>query len=220
MPAKRTGSPGTATPPLRVGLTGGIASGKSTVADMFAELGAVVIDTDLIARQVVEPGQPALEQIRHEFGERVIDEHGHLNRSEMRRVIFADGEARKRLEAITHPAIQTEAMRQVESLGGTYQLLVVPLLVQSPLRDYVDRVLVVDCDEQTQLKRLKARDAESEQQARRMFAAQASRKQRLAIADDIVRNDGALEATEEQVRELHERYSRLARQAAQDGQRS
>jgi dephospho-CoA kinase len=220
MPAKLTGNPVTSRPPLRVGLTGGIASGKSTVADFFAGLGAIVIDTDLIARQVVEPGQPALEEIRHEFGESVIDEHGQLNRSEMRRVIFADEDARKRLESITHPAIQAETLRQAESLGGPYQLLVVPLLVQSPLRNYVDRVLVVDCDEQTQLKRLKARDAESERQARRMLAAQASREQRLAIADDIVRNDGTLEATEEQVSQLHKLYSRLAQQTEQDSQPS
>ncbi|HNP36540.1 MAG TPA: dephospho-CoA kinase [Woeseiaceae bacterium] len=200
--------------PLRIGLTGGIASGKSTVANIFAGLGAVVIDTDVIAREVVEPGQSALNEIRHEFGNSVIDADGRLDRAQMRRIVFDDDDARGRLEAITHPAIQAEAIRQAETQGGDYQLLVVPLLVQSPLRDYVDRILVVDCDENTQIKRLKARDAESERQARRMLAAQASREQRLSIADDVVRNDGDLTATLAQVRDLHEQYLDLARQKA------
>ena len=193
--------------PLRIGLTGGIASGKSTVADMFAELGATVIDTDVIAREVVAPGEPALDQIRAEFGAGVIAGNGGLDRREMRRIVFADERARKRLEGILHPLIREETLRRAETADGVYQLIVVPLLVESPLKDAVDRILVVDCDEDTQVERLMARDAESEEQARRMLSAQSTRAQRLAIADDVVRNDGDLVATRQQVAALHAKYA-------------
>lgn len=193
--------------PLRVGLTGGIASGKSTVADMFAELGAAVVDTDVIAREVVMPGQPALSEIRRSFGESAIDDDGALDRAAMRQLVFADDDARRQLEAILHPRIQEETRRQADEAGGDYQLIVVPLLVESSLKSFVDRILVVDCDESSQLNRLLARDAESEAQARRILAAQTSRSERLAIADDIITNDGTLSETRRQVAALHERYS-------------
>ena len=192
--------------PLRIGLTGGIASGKSTVADMFAALEVPVIDTDLIAREVVAPGEPVLEDIRHEFGDEVFDATGGLDRGAMRRIVFADDDARERLQAILHPRIQAAAYQRTAEAGGRYQLIVVPLLTESPIRDFVDRVLVVDCDENTQIRRLVARDAESEGQARRILAAQASRDERLKIADDVVRNDGDLSETLEQVQALHQRY--------------
>jgi dephospho-CoA kinase len=192
--------------PLRIGLTGGIASGKSTVADMFAALEVPVIDTDLIAREVVAPGEPVLDDIRHEFGDEVFDDTGGLDRVAMRRIVFADNDARERLQAILHPRIQAAAYEQAERAGGRYQLIVVPLLTESPIRDFVDRVLVVDCDEKTQIRRLVARDDESEGQARRILAAQASRDERLRIADDVVHNDGDLSATLEQVQDLHHRY--------------
>ena len=195
--------------PLRVALTGGIASGKSTVAHLFAEHGVPVIDTDLIARQVVLPGQPALGEIRESFGAEVFNGDGSLNRAAMRKVIFADDKQRKTLEAIMHPRIQLETLRQAKTSGGDYQIIVVPLLVGSALRDVVDRVLVVDCDENTQFQRLLRRDAESEEQARRILAAQASRAERLAIADDVIDNDGDLDATRRQVDELHEHYLKL-----------
>jgi dephospho-CoA kinase len=196
--------------PLRIGLTGGIASGKSTVAELFAGLGAQIIDTDVIAREVVKPGMPALLEIRHEFGERVFDDTGGLDRAAMRRLVFNDKDARQRLEAILHPIIQAETLRQAKVAGGDYQVIVVPLLVNSPLLHLLDRVLAVDCDEDTQIRRLMARDAESEGQARRMLAAQSSRAERLAIADDVVRNDGDLSATLEQVQNLHRKYLALA----------
>jgi dephospho-CoA kinase len=196
--------------PLRIGLTGGIASGKSTVADRFAELGAVIIDTDVIAREVVEPGQPALDEIRDAFGDTVIDSDGRLDRLAMRNIVFADAGARERLEGILHPRIRQETMRQADAAAGAYQLLVVPLLVESPLRDQVDRILVVDCSEDTQIERLLARDAETEEQARRILAAQASRETRLAIADDVIRNDADLDYTESQVRALHTMYLQMA----------
>jgi len=194
---------------LRIGLTGGIASGKSTVADMFAELGATIIDTDVIAREVVAPGQPALDEIAVAFGESLIDGDGYLDRSALRKLVFSDDEARKQLEAIVHPRIQDETRRQSSQAGGDYQIIVVPLLVESPLKDVVDRVLVVDCDEDTQIRRLTARDAESEDQARRMLAAQSSREERLAMADDVIRNDDDLASTLDQVTALHEIYRSL-----------
>jgi dephospho-CoA kinase len=195
--------------PLRIGLTGGIASGKSTVADLFAELGATIIDTDVIAREVVAPGQPALDEIAAAFGESLIDDDGYLDRGALRKLVFADDAARKRLEAIVHPRIQDETGRQSNRAGGEYQIIVVPLLVESPLKNLVDRILVVDCDEETQIRRLTARDAESEELARRMLAAQSSREERLAIADDVIRNDDSLTSTLDQVAALHEIYRSL-----------
>ena len=192
--------------PLRIGLTGGIASGKSTVAGMFADLGVPVIDTDVIAREVVSPGQPALAEIREAFGAGVIAADGTLDRSAMRSMVFGDAGARRRLEAILHPKIGKATRAQAEAAGGAYQVIVVPLLVESSLRGFVDRVLVVDCDERTQVARLLERDAESEEQARRILAAQSTRAERLAIADDVVSNDGSLDDTGEQVRALHRTY--------------
>lgn len=199
--------------PIRIGLTGGIASGKSTVADLFAEHGASVVDTDIIARQLVEPGSTALAEIEAMFGGEVIDAQGSLDRAAMRKIVFADDAARERLEAILHPRIREETRRQVQAAVGDYVMVVVPLLIESPLRDDVDRILVVDCSEETQLRRLLARDAESEEQARRILAAQASRAQRLAAADDIIRNDDDMKFTKSQVDALHSFYRNLRKTA-------
>ncbi len=196
--------------PLRIGLTGGIASGKSTVADMFRAHGVPIVDTDVIAREVVQPGQPALDDIRHEFGDDVISEDGGLDRAELRRIVFSDDDARRRLEAITHPRIGEAARAQAASAGGAYQIIVVPLLVNSALRGFVDRVLVVDCDEDTQIRRLVERDSEAEGQARRMLAAQSSRDERLAIADDVITNTTSIEDTRRQVDALHRKYYGLS----------
>jgi len=196
--------------PLRIGLTGGIASGKSTVADMFAAHGIPIIDTDVIARQVVTPGQPALDEIRRFFGDAVFDEDGSLDRAAMRKLIFADSGRRRQLESILHPRIQQETIRQADAANGDYQVIVVPLLTESRLRDAVDRILVVDCDQKTQIQRLLARDAESEPQARRILATQASRDERLAIADDVINNDADLASTRSQVDKLHQAYLALA----------
>ena len=194
----------------RVGLTGGIASGKTTVANMFAELGVPLIDTDIIARQVVQPGEPALDEIREQFGDAVIDESGHLDRLAMRKLIFSDDQLRHKLESILHPRIGAETRRQSSAANGRYQMIVVPLLVDSPLLQFVDRVLVVDCDEDTQIKRLLSRDAETTQQARKIISAQASRDDRLSIADDVIRNDQELEETRRQVALLDKKYRKLA----------
>lgn len=191
-------------------MTGGIASGKSTVADMFADLGVAIIDTDIIAREVVASGQPALEEIAARFGDDVIDAAGKLDRRTLRRLIFEDDRARSDLEAILHPRIGAETRRQADAAGGAYQIIVVPLLVGSPLREFVDRVLVVDCDETLQIQRLLARDAESVEQARRILAAQSSRVERLAIADVVIENDGKLEDTRRRVQELDRAFRELA----------
>lgn len=196
--------------PFRIALTGGIASGKSTVADMFAELGVAVIDTDRIAREVVEPGQPALEEIRDRFGDAVVEATGNLDRRALRRLIFADDAARIDLEAILHPRIGAETRRQADAAAGPYQVIVVPLLVDSPLRRFVDRILAVDCSEELQIERLLARDTETVEQARRILAAQSSREERLSIADFTIDNGKSLERTRQQVLELDEVFRQLA----------
>ena len=177
---------------------------------MFADLGVPVIDTDVIAREVVRPGQPALAEIYEAFGAGVIAADGTLDRSAMRAIVFGEDDARRRLESIVHPRIGKATREQADAAGGAYQVIVVPLLVESALREFVDRVLVVDCDEDTQVARLLARDAESEDQARRILAAQSRRTERLAIADDVIANDGSVDETHERVLALHERYLREA----------
>ena len=176
---------------LRIGLTGGIASGKSTVSRLFAALGVPVIDSDEIAREVVAPGTPGLAAIAARFD----------------------------LEAITHPAIREAMDQRSARAGGDYQILAIPLLVEGGggARGRVDRVLVVDCDEDLQVRRVMARDGSTEAQARAVLAAQASRAQRRAAADDVIVNDGGLAALRDQVAALHERYRAAARQGPPDG---
>ncbi len=196
--------------PFRVALTGGIASGKTTVANLFGDLGIPIIDTDVIAREVVAPGTEAIKLIRARFGDEVIDEDGGLQRSKMRRKVFADDVARRDLEAILHPRIGSEVVRQADEVDGEYQIIVVPLLVDSPLRQYVDRVLVVDCEENVQMERLLARDSETIEQARKILAAQSSRSARLDIADDVITNNLGLGELATQVTDLHQYYRSLA----------
>ena len=199
---------------FRVGLTGGIASGKSTVADFFADLGVPVIDTDVIAREVVAPGAPALDTIRQEFGDAVIDRHGGLDRAAMRSIVFSDDARRAQLEAILHPLIRDIVYRRADQATAPYVVIVVPLLFESPMRHDMDLILVVDCSPEVQLERLLARDNESREQAERIIAAQASREQRLSIADDVVANEDDLAATRERVIELHRSYVELAEKRA------
>ena len=198
------------TKPLIIGLTGGIASGKTAVAGEFARIGVPVLDTDQIARDVVEPGRPALSQVVGAFGPGILGADGRLDRRALRERIFSDLRARRRLEEILHPAIRAELEARSATAGGPYQVHVIPLLVESGRIDAVDRVLVVDCPVQTQLQRLMRRDGESQASAQAILAAQATREQRLAAADDIVVNDGSLEDLVKQVRALDARYRGLA----------
>jgi dephospho-CoA kinase len=195
---------------LIIALTGGIASGKSTVASFFADLGVPVIDTDIVAREVVAPGSPAVDEIRDRFGDGVIDDDGSLKRRDLREIIFADDDKRSALEAILHPRIRKETWRQAAEADGPYVIVVVPLLYESPMKSEVDRVLVVDCDPETQIERLMSRDNESREQACRILATQASRDERLSIADDIVSNDSGIDSAREQVEALHLTYLELA----------
>jgi dephospho-CoA kinase len=200
----------TARTPFRVALTGGIASGKSTVADLFAALGVPVIDTDVIAREVVEPGQPALAAVVKAFGSEVLGNDGRLDRRRLRERIFADAGARARLNAILHPAIRTEMERQSQAADGDYQLLVIPLLTEGGRRDHVDRVLLVDVPEALQVERLMMRDGVSREQAQASLNAQATRAARLAMADDVLRNSGQPDELRDRVAELHGKYRALA----------
>jgi dephospho-CoA kinase len=202
-------------PPFRVALTGGIASGKTTVANLFAELGVPLIDTDVIARQVVEPGQPALAEVVKAFGPDVLDAEGRLDRRRMRERIFSDPTARQRLEAILHPAIRAEMERQSRAAGGPYQVLVIPLLTEGRRRDHVDRVLLVDVPEELQIQRLMMRDRVTHEQAEASLNAQATRAERLAMADDIVRNTGRVDDLREDITKLHAKY--LEQAAARHG---
>ncbi len=196
--------------PFRVGLTGGIASGKSTAAERFAELGAEVIDADRIARELVEPGTPLLERIRRSFGETFFDAEGRLDRRRLREHIFAHPEERARLEAILHPAILKEMERRAAASRAPYVVLVIPLLVEKGLQERVDRVAVVDLPEADQIERLRARDGTDPEQARRILASQAGRAQRLAAADDLLDNSGSRQALRQAVDALHRRYLELA----------
>jgi dephospho-CoA kinase len=195
---------------LRIGLTGGIASGKTTVANMFADCGASIIDTDVIARDLVRPGTSSLAEIRRQFGDGVISGDGSLNRAALRKIVFDDEASRIDLENILHPRIREVVMRSSALVDGPYQIIVVPLLIESPLRDFVDRIVVVDCDAEIQLKRLLSRDSETPEQAKRIIAAQSSRQSRIDIADDIITNDGRIDDTRKQVEALHRYYLKLA----------
>jgi dephospho-CoA kinase len=197
--------------PLSVGLTGGIASGKTTVAKLFAARGIVVIDTDAIAREIVAPGRAALGRIVETFGRGVLDSSGALDRRRMRTLVFTDPAQRGRLEAILHPLIVDEMTRRSAQAQGPYLVLVIPLLAETGSRTYVDRVLVVDCPVEVQVARLLARDAEDERQALAMIASQATREQRLALADDVISNDGDLRKLEAQVEALDGKYRELSR---------
>lgn len=197
-------------PPLRVALTGGIASGKSTVADLFAARGVPVIDTDVIAREVVEPGTPALAAVVEAFGPEVLGADGRLDRRRMRERIFGDASARRRLEGILHPAIRAEMARRSLAAGGPYQVLVIPLLAEGGRRDHVDRVLLVDVPEELQVERLMRRDGVSREQAAASLGAQAGRAARLAIADDVILNTGRADDLDHEVTALDGKYRKLA----------
>ena len=197
--------------PYVVGLTGGIGSGKSAAADAFAALGASVVDTDAIAHTLSRAGGAAMPRIRAAFGADVVGADGAMDRKRMRDLVFRDGTARARLEAILHPMIRAESERQVRAATGPYAVLVVPLLVESgSYRERVDRVLVVDCSEDLQLERVMRRSGLPAEEVRRILAAQASRAECLAAADDVIDNSGPIDALQQSARRLHAQYLSLA----------
>jgi dephospho-CoA kinase len=197
---------------FRVGLTGGIASGKSTAAKFFGALGVPILDSDQIARDVVEPGQPPLERLVERFGASILTADGHLDRPALRDIVFSDPRARADLEALTHPAIGAALEARSATAGGPYQILVIPLLVEKHLGSQVDRVLVVDCDETLQISRLRSRDGSTLEQVRSILDVQASRSTRLKAANDIITNEADMSAVQNQVATLHARYLALAGQ--------
>ena len=195
-----------------IGLTGGIGSGKSEAARLFAALGVPVIDTDAIAHELTAPGHPALRKIATAFGEEAIAPDGSLNRPYMRKKVFSDGAAKRTLEGILHPMIRAEvAARLAANPSVPYQIVMVPLLFETgAYATMIDRSLVIDCDENLQVSRAMARSKLSEPEVRMIMDTQCFREQRLALADDVIDNSGSLENLGRQVREKHEKYIRLA----------
>jgi dephospho-CoA kinase len=196
-----------------IGLTGGIASGKSFVSDCFAQLGAEIIDTDLIAREVLSVGNDALNMVVHAFGERILQHDGSLNRRALREIIFADKGARSTLEAITHPRIRALVKERWQGLSANnhapYALIVVPLMAEGGRYDYLREVIVVDAAVHTQLQRLMSRDGVTEKLASEMIKSQANRSVRLKLADHVISNDGDRHALEAPIQWLHDRFSQL-----------
>jgi dephospho-CoA kinase len=194
-----------------VGLTGGIGSGKSAAAEEFAHLGASVVDTDAIAHQLTQKDGAAIPAIRKRFGPDALDANGAMDRQKMRTRVFADSQAKRALEALLHPMIREESARRIAAAAGPYVVHVVPLLVESPdYRERVGRVLVVDCPEETQVERVRARSGLSEDEVRAIMRGQISRAERLAAADDVIDNGGSRDALRKQVAALHQKYLQFA----------
>lgn len=196
--------------PLVIGLTGGIGSGKSAVANSFASLGMPVIDTDVIARELVEPGQPALAEIAQTFGDEFLLDDGRLDRDALRNRVFENPEEREKLEAILHPRIRAALYERIAATTAPYCIAVIPLLLEAGLEKEVDRVLVVDAEEPDQLQRVMARDQLSKEAVTAIMQAQTDRNTRLAAADDVILNDGSLETLADRVKALHTRYMGIA----------
>ncbi|MCW5296776.1 dephospho-CoA kinase [Herbaspirillum lusitanum] len=198
--------------PFSIGLTGGIGSGKTTVADLFGERGAALIDTDAIAHQLTAPGGAAIDAIRTTFGDHFIGADGAMDRTRMRAHVFADAGARKRLEAVLHPLIRSETARAAQEARGDYLIFVVPLLVESgQWRTRTSRILVVDCSEDIQIARVMQRNGMTRAQVEAIMAAQATRAERLAAADDVIENNGDTAALLPQIERLHARYLAMAK---------
>ena len=194
-----------------VGLTGGIGSGKTAAADAFAKLGATVVDTDVIAHELTQKGGAAVAGVERSFGKDFIVA-GAMDRKRMRDHVFADPAAKRALEALLHPMIREESARRIAAATGPYVVHVVPLLIESPdYRRRVDRVLVVDCPEETQVERVRARSGLSEDEVRAIMRGQAPRAERLAAADDVIDNSGRRDALRNQVAALHQKYLQFAR---------
>lgn len=195
---------------LYIGLSGGIASGKTIVSDEFSSLGADIIDTDIIAKELIFPGSETLNEIVSVFGENVLQDDGNLNRKLMRQIIFNEKDKKITLEKIMHPRIQNEVKLKIQSASGRYQIIVVPLLLQSPILDFIHRILIIDCDEKIQINRLIKRDNITEELAKKMIENQSKREERLAIADDIILNEGRIEEIKHEVKKLNDFYIKIS----------
>lgn len=197
---------------LIIGLTGGIGSGKSAACEIFTDLGVPVIDADVIARQIVEPGQPTLQQVLDTFGKSLLTQEGKLDRATLRTIVFKNPAKRKQLEAILHPAIQTEMLRRANTLNHPYCIFAIPLLFEASQTHLVDRILVVDAPDELRRQRVKARDQLKDYEIDAIFAAQLPREARLSQADDTISNDANLDKLRAQVTDLNSRYIQLALQ--------
>jgi dephospho-CoA kinase len=195
---------------FKVGLTGGIGCGKSTVSDIFASLGVPIIDSDVIAREVVAPGELGLEQIVAHFGNEILNHDGTLNRQHLRQQVFNNEKVRKELEQILHPLIRQRSNEYLIKLKTPYAILSIPLLVESGLTSAVDRILVVDCPEQTQIDRICKRDGITPEKAKAILDAQCSRSQRLEVADDIIDNSRPITELRHRIESLHLNYLSLS----------
>jgi dephospho-CoA kinase len=199
---------------LTVALTGGIGSGKSEVARLFSARGVPVIDTDILARELVKPGQPALKEIRETFGAHMVTANDELDRVRLAALCFSNPDARKQLESILHPRIRQDIADQLFALKAAYALIVIPLLIETGQQNEYDRVLVVDCPPEVQRQRVRQRDKRADDQIDAIMSAQASRTQRLQAAADVIRNDGELSELEQQVESLHRKYLALSQSRA------
>ncbi|VAX11988.1 Dephospho-CoA kinase [hydrothermal vent metagenome] len=195
---------------LAIGLTGGIGSGKTQVSDHFAKLGAQVIDTDVIARELVVPTQPALTEIATAFGQDILTPQGRLDRGALRRLIFDQSDKRRQLENILHPRIRTEVRNRLHQLGSPWCIIVIPLLQESAQQDLVQRILLVDAPTELQLSRTMLRDNVAADEVMKIIASQASRQSRLKLADDVIVNEGSLEQLWQQVEQMYQFYNQLA----------
>ena len=194
---------------LVVGLTGGIGSGKSTVANLFAEHGAPIIDTDQVARELTYPGEPALTEIITHFGKRLLQEDGTLNRAMLRELIFSDEKQRAWLENLLHPLIRKKTQEKVQSFSAPYCIIVIPLLIETGPYPFINRILVVDAPEAMRIQRIQQRDKTSVTSIDAIFKAQTNVEKRFAAAQDIIFNQGSLESLREQVEKLHQLYMSL-----------
>ena len=195
---------------IKIGLTGGIGSGKTTVTRLFADFNVPIIDADIIAHQLVEPGQPALARIQAVFGQSVINSDGSLNRYELRTIVFTDPSLKQKLEAILHPLILNKIQSETDRLDAPYCIVCIPLLFETGMEHWVDRVLVVDCPVETQIARATQRDRISEETIRAIIAAQAPRELRNTLADDLIDNSESNSQLAEQVKKLHNLYLSLS----------
>ncbi|WP_114766623.1 dephospho-CoA kinase [Vibrio rhodolitus] len=197
---------------LVIGLTGGIASGKTTVANIFRDQFAIeIVDADVVAREVVEPGSEGLDAITARYGQTILQADGNLNRSALREIIFSQPEEKQWLDGLLHPMIRRNMQQQLAQVSSEYALLVIPLMVENNLQQLADRVLVVDVDEELQIERTMNRDGVSRQQAESILRSQASREQRLAIANDVIKNHSQNQQLLPQITELHKKYLEMCR---------